>query len=550
MLQTTSQIGFAPGFMAGRWSDGRTVDFTRSEARLLSYMAQNRNQVLSRSQILDAISEPGSEKNDRTVDFLINRLRRKLNDKSAEPQFIQTRYGEGYVWVGPQPRSADDIGDAFAVLGPVRGLDLLGPYADVGNSFAQSIFAALKAEMTDDHEAIMLPDFDILGRAGGAAPQLSVELTFFQNGAGAECVVSVRSHDTNRIVGARRQPMSNGADDLAGMRKTAQTIIGLLLAGYWRAGVSDAATTAPLSVAIQEPAKKPKNAAAAWSVTDVRLRALRAEQPDDPATKILYATHLHSKYAVCGPDLFGNGTATCATDEAEIESLVLDTLEFAQTQPEYAMMAAKLLYFVDPGYRNLAIEIMEVAHRSHPSVASSLTIFGQMRAFCGQTDAAVDCLVQAAVLCQRGTDTHIYTLVFLCQALQAGGDRDRLNHHLKDLYQAVPAAAFFFEVLFSDPEKPSLRAKATTLMLSKKRARAILMHTYYISARLFEQQAHRERAIHTPLALFQKRFGRTVVPDEVARLVPKLMIEGLPPEHQRAACRKIATSDAAFRQIK
>lgn len=88
----------------------------------------------------------------------------------------------------------------------------------------------------------------------------------------------------------------------------------------------------------------------------------------------------------------------------------------------------------------------------------------------------------------------------------------------------MPAAAFFFEVLFSDSEKPSLRAKATTLMLSKKRARAILMHTCYISARLFEQQAHRERAMHTPLALFQKRFGRAVVPDEVALLVPKLLI--------------------------
>jgi hypothetical protein len=523
MLQTTPQIGFAPGFLGGRWSDGRTVDFTRSEARLLSYMAQHSNQVLSRSQILNAISEPGSEKNDRTVDFLINRLRRKLNDNAGKPQFIQTRYGEGYVWVGPQSRSAGDIGDAFAVLGPVRGLDRLGPFADVGNSFAQSIFAALKAEMTLGQEAVILPDFEPLGRGAGAAPHISVELTFFRGEGGAECVVSVRSHDTNRIVGARRHPIGNRSDDLAVMRKTAQTMIAPLLAGYWRAGVSDAATTAPLSVAIQVPAKKPGNAAAAWAITDVRLRALRAEQPDDPATKILYATHLHNKYVVCGPELFMNGTATCAADEGAIENLVLEALEFAQTQPEYAMTAAKLLYFVDAGYRNIALEIMETAHRSHSSVASSLTIFGQMRAFCGQTEAAVDCLEQAFALSPRGTDAHIYTLVLLCQALNAAGDRARLDHHLKVLYHTVPLAAFFFELLFSDPEKPSLRAKATTLMLSKKRARALLMHNYYVSARLFEQQAHRERAMQTPLALFQKRFGRDVVPPEVALLVPNLL---------------------------
>jgi hypothetical protein len=517
-------IVFEPDFKYGRWPDGQTVDFTRSESRLLSYMAQHSNQVVSRSQILDAISEPGSEKNDRTVDFLINRLRRKLRDRAADPKLIQTRYGEGYVWVGPTQPVAVDSGDAFAVLGPIRGLDLLGPNTENGTAFARSIFSALKAEMSEDQQAVWLPDFELSGRVPGVGPHISVELTFFRDTAGMECVVSVRSHDTNRIVGVMRHPIGTDAGFRVGLEKTAQSIIAPLVSRYWRSSMSDAATTVPLSVAIQEPAKKPKNAAAAWAATDVRLRALRSGQSDDPAGKILYATHLHSKYVVLGPELFRDGTATCELDEAEIESLVLDALDFAQTEPQYAMMAAKLLYFVDQGYRNLSLEIMEVAHRLHPSVASSLTIFGQMRAFCGQTDAAVDCLAQAAALSPRGTDTHIYTLVLLCQALQAGGDRDRLNHHLKDLHHAVPAAAFFFEVLFSDPEKPSLRAKATTLMLSKKRARAILTHIYYISARLFEQQAHRERALHTPLALFQKRFGRSVVPADVAKLVPSLLI--------------------------
>ncbi len=33
-------------------------------------------------------------------------------------------------------------------------------------------------------------------------------------------------------------------------------------------------------------------------------------------------------------------------EKGEIENLVLEALEFAQTQPEYAMTTAKLLYFV------------------------------------------------------------------------------------------------------------------------------------------------------------------------------------------------------------
>ena len=519
------QIVFEPSFKAAQLPDGSMVEFTRSEARLMDYMSRHRKQVLSRNQMLDAMSEPGSEKNDRTVDFLINRLRRKLGDRADEPQFIQTRYGQGYVWVGPVPRREGDGSGAFAVLGPVRGLDLLGPYADGGNSFARSLFAELKAEMTDDHQALWLPEFEPLGRATDGGPHVSVELAFFRDDAGAECVVSARSHDTNRIVGAVRHPISNDAGFLSGLDKTARAIIAPLLAGYWRADVSDAAMSVPLSVAIQQPARKPKNAAVAWGITDTRLRALRVEHPYDPATKMLYATHLHSKYVLRGPDLFFKGTATCEADEAEIESLVLEALDFAQTQPEYAIMAAKLLYFVDCGYRDLAVEIMETAHRSHSSVASSLVIVGQMRAFCGQTDAAVDCLLQAAALRSPGSDAHVYGLAILCQVLCAAGDRERLNHHLRDLYRAVPAAAFLFELLFGNPEKPSIKAKATTLMLSKKRARGLLMHSYYVSARLFEQQDHRERLLQTPLALFQKRFGPSVVPDEVVRLVPALMLQ-------------------------
>lgn len=522
--RTASEIVFEPGFTAARLPDGAMVEFTRSEARLMDYMSRHGNKVLSRNQILDAMSEPGSEKNDRTVDFLINRLRRKLNDRAGEPQFIQTRYGEGYVWIGPLPRTGADARGAFAVLGPVRGLERMGSHAPNGHSFARSLFAALKAEMADGQDALLLPDFEPQGTGPDAGPHVSFELAFFRDDTGAECVVSLRSHDTNRIVGAARHPVGDDIGFVSGLEKTAQALIAPLLAGYWRADVSDAAMSVPLAVAVQQPARKPKNAAAAWGITDARLRGLRADAPDDPATKILYATHIHSKYVVRGPDLFYRGTATCAADEAEIESLVLETLDFAQTQPEYAIMAAKLLFFVDRGYRDLAVEIMEKAHRSHPSAASSLVLVGQMRAFCGQSEAAVECLLQALALRSAGTDAHIYNLVLLCQALCAAGDAEGLRAQLNVLNRAVPGGAFFFELLFGDPDKPSIKAKATTLMLSKKRARAVLMHSYYVSARLFERQDHRERVLRTPLALFQKRFGNTVVPEEVAQLVPALML--------------------------
>ncbi|MCB4769173.1 helix-turn-helix domain-containing protein [Ancylobacter sp. Lp-2] len=75
------------------------IRFTRSERAVLEALAGNARRVMSRSQLLDAIAGPGSDSTDRSIDFVINRLRAKLGDRARAPSFIATRYGEGYVWI-------------------------------------------------------------------------------------------------------------------------------------------------------------------------------------------------------------------------------------------------------------------------------------------------------------------------------------------------------------------------------------------------------------------------------------------------------------------
>jgi len=236
------------------------------------------------------------------------------------------------------------------------------------------------------------------------------------------------------------------------------------------------------------------------------------------------ATNLHSKYVLFGPKLFRENSANCEQDESEIERLVLESLEFAQTQPDYTILAAKLLYFVDRGYRDIAIELAETGYKNHTTVSSSLAVVGQLRMFLGQTDVAVSSLRQAVNLCEHGSMSQVYSLTLLCQAHLAAGNRDALDASRKDLNKLVPKGALFFDLIFSDPEKPTLSAKATAFLMSKTRARSHLMFAYYISARLFEKQEHRENILRTPLELFQRRYGRSVVPDPVAELVPKLLV--------------------------
>ncbi len=70
------------------------------EFRLLQALTNNPGQVLSRDQLMDAIRDREWVPSDRSVDVLVGRLRRKLRDNPADPQFILTAHGVGYLFAG------------------------------------------------------------------------------------------------------------------------------------------------------------------------------------------------------------------------------------------------------------------------------------------------------------------------------------------------------------------------------------------------------------------------------------------------------------------
>jgi len=74
---------------------GQLLDLTPSEFKLLSTLAARPGQVLSRAQLLDALSD---EKDvfDRTIDSHIKNLRKKLIPFLPDQEVIQTIYGVGY----------------------------------------------------------------------------------------------------------------------------------------------------------------------------------------------------------------------------------------------------------------------------------------------------------------------------------------------------------------------------------------------------------------------------------------------------------------------
>ncbi len=81
------------------YKDGKLIDLTASEYKLLKLFMDNQDQVLSSDQILNSLwdcEEKFIDNNSLTV--YIRRLRTKIEDDSGNPKKIVTVRGMGYKW--------------------------------------------------------------------------------------------------------------------------------------------------------------------------------------------------------------------------------------------------------------------------------------------------------------------------------------------------------------------------------------------------------------------------------------------------------------------
>ncbi|OJF97204.1 response regulator transcription factor [Alkalibacterium sp. 20] len=72
------------------------VDFTPKEFELLLYLAENKNRILSREQLLLAIWDYDFTGETRIVDVHISHLRDKIEENPKKPHYIKTARGFGY----------------------------------------------------------------------------------------------------------------------------------------------------------------------------------------------------------------------------------------------------------------------------------------------------------------------------------------------------------------------------------------------------------------------------------------------------------------------
>ncbi|MDA8155375.1 MAG: response regulator transcription factor [Actinomycetota bacterium] len=78
--------------------DGRDLELSALEIRLLVYLAERPGKVFSRDMLLDYVWNSEGYVEPRTVDVHIRRIREKIEDDPANPKYIITKRGLGYFF--------------------------------------------------------------------------------------------------------------------------------------------------------------------------------------------------------------------------------------------------------------------------------------------------------------------------------------------------------------------------------------------------------------------------------------------------------------------
>jgi two-component system KDP operon response regulator KdpE len=80
--------------------DGKALDLTPSEYRLLELLISKRGSTLRHEQITHELWGPGSTHDRANIRIFVQHLRAKLGDASHEPHLIENQHGRGYRWIG------------------------------------------------------------------------------------------------------------------------------------------------------------------------------------------------------------------------------------------------------------------------------------------------------------------------------------------------------------------------------------------------------------------------------------------------------------------
>lgn len=80
------------------YKNEREIDVTPTEFTILQYFIQNKGKAMTRDEIMTKTWGENYSDDTKIVDVNIRRIRAKIEDNPAKPEYIETVWGTGYRW--------------------------------------------------------------------------------------------------------------------------------------------------------------------------------------------------------------------------------------------------------------------------------------------------------------------------------------------------------------------------------------------------------------------------------------------------------------------
>lgn len=507
-----------------RWT-GQEVHFTKAERALLGIFFSHPGAILARDRLLDAMCGLDTDATDRSVDFIVHGLRKKLADSPRDPLYIATRYGEGYMWVGPTEPTQPPCAGAFIVVGPLHGLRFTQGLNDQGLRFAKALTSELDRQTPDERRVVLDTDCPSPEQFRGEPPRFAVDLSFVQTPTPQlDCVARARPFNSPVPILEERIRLTAENSLTTAFTPHAKDLATAVTDAIWAAlqmGGPGPASPAlgPLPVGLHAASEIMAKGCDAWEDSIQRLRQYLRRNPADHAARISLATALHSQYVLAGTELLMVADER-ADNDAEIESLVLQALPHLPIDGHHIFTAAKLLYFANKNHREQALSIAARAFETTAALAVGFTIQAQLRMWEGDLAQALQLYDQALELSDHGSSFHIYLLVLKSQAAMASDPSGTASADA--LYTVKPATRTELGLFLAPTARVDVTAEIHSILeaMEPARARATLRFVHYVTARHFQCPAHRRNIMRRPAGFLVKRFGITIVPPDVRDDIP------------------------------
>lgn len=145
---------------------GMVIHLTTLPFRVLIYLIEHRERLVTREELLDTFWE-GRDVYDDSLRKAVGAIRKALDDRQEEARFIETRYGEGYRYVGP-------LAEPLAAAGPEAKKQEI---SDIAVATAEPSLPAPKQFLSSRKSARLAA---IFGGAAGVAILFVIASAFYR----------------------------------------------------------------------------------------------------------------------------------------------------------------------------------------------------------------------------------------------------------------------------------------------------------------------------------------------------------------------------------